>query len=121
MMRKLLTAIVLVPLAVVLIGLAVANRQVVTVSFDPFSEADPAFALKAPLFVLVFVLVIAGVIIGGAAAWLRQGKWRRTARRLDAELARTRADLDAIKRRVGEHEDTPVPMRWPPALRPPAA
>ncbi len=120
MIRKILLTIVLVPLAIVIIGLAVANRQIVTISFDPFSAADPAFAMKAPLFVLVFVLVIAGVFIGGVAAWLRQARWRRNARRLDAELARTQAELDAIKRRLGEREE--VPVRWPaPALRPPAA
>jgi uncharacterized integral membrane protein len=121
MFRKVLAAIVLIPLAVVIVGLAVANRQVVTISFDPFNAAAPAFALKAPLFVLVFILIIVGVIIGGAAAWLRQSKWRRTARRLDAELRREQAELDALKRRVGEHEAATA--SWPPprALQPPAA
>ena len=31
---------------------------------------------QLPLFVLIFVLVGLGVIIGGIAAWLRQHKWR---------------------------------------------
>ena len=59
-----------VPLGLVIVALAVANREIVTVSFDPFNAASPAFALKAPLFLLVLILVIAGVIIGGASAWL---------------------------------------------------
>jgi len=35
--RKIIPAVILVPLAVIIIAFAVANRQIVTVSFDPFS------------------------------------------------------------------------------------
>jgi uncharacterized membrane protein YciS (DUF1049 family) len=123
MIRKILAAIVLVPLAIVIIGLAVANRQIVSISFDPFNAAAPAFALKAPLFVLVFILVTAGVIIGGCAAWLKQAKWRRAARALDAELRQAQAELAVLKRGLGESEESATSMRWPPprALQPPAA
>ena len=38
MLRKLVTALILVPLAIVLVAFAVANRQTVVVSFDPFDE-----------------------------------------------------------------------------------
>ena len=61
---------------------------------------DPAFALRVPLFVLVFILVIAGVIIGGVAAWLRQHKWRRNARRLAAELRRTQDEVERLRRQL---------------------
>ena len=75
------------PLAVVIVAFAVANRQIVTVSFDPFGAEHPAASLTLPLFALIIVLLIVGVVIGGIAAWLRHGKWRRTARRLDARSA----------------------------------
>ena len=42
MIRKLVSALILVPLAIVLIAFAVANRDIVTVSLDPFDHADPA-------------------------------------------------------------------------------
>ena len=45
MIRKLITALILLPLAVVLIALAVANRQTVVVSFDPFDATQPALAI----------------------------------------------------------------------------
>jgi uncharacterized integral membrane protein len=118
MIRKLLAAVVLLPLGLVIVGLAVANREVVTVSFDPFNAVDPAYALKAPLFVLVLLLVIVGVIIGGFAAWLRQGKWRRVARRLEVDLRDARADNDMLRRRLDAAEASPA---LPRALRPPAA
>ncbi|MFZ3224205.1 MAG: DUF1049 domain-containing protein, partial [Xanthobacteraceae bacterium] len=60
-------------LGVILIAFAVANRQAVTVSFDPFNTANPAASVALPLFALVIVLLIAGVVIGGSASWLRHG------------------------------------------------
>ena len=48
-----------------------------------------------PLFMLIFVLVGVGVVVGGIAAWLRQHKWRMRARRAEAEARDLRARLDA--------------------------
>jgi uncharacterized integral membrane protein len=99
--RKIVAAIILVPLAVVIIAFAVANRQIVTVSLDPFSAEHPAASLTLPLFALVIVLLVVGVLIGGIAAWLRQSKWRRTARRLEHEVADLRIEIEALKRTGG--------------------
>jgi uncharacterized integral membrane protein len=99
--RKALAAVILVPLAVIIIAFAVANRQVVTVSLDPFSAEHPAASLTLPLFALVIVLLIIGVLIGGIAAWLRQAKWRRLARRLEREIADQRVEIEVLKRDAG--------------------
>ena len=58
--RKIVSALILVPLAIALIVFAVANREIVTVSFDPFDPAQPAWSLRMPLFVLIFVFLIGG-------------------------------------------------------------
>lgn len=100
MFRKILTIIVAVPLAAIIIAFAVANRQSVTVSFDPFSSADPAYAATLPLFAVVLLVLIVGVVVGGIAAWIRQGKWRRAVRQLEAESRNLRSDLDDARRRV---------------------
>jgi uncharacterized integral membrane protein len=100
MFRKVLTAIIAVPLAAVIIAFAVANRQNVTVSFDPFSSADPAYAATLPLFAVVMLVLIFGVVVGGVAAWIKQGKWRRAARQLEAENRNLRSDLDDARRRA---------------------
>jgi uncharacterized integral membrane protein len=97
-LRKVVAAIILVPLAIVIMAFAVANRQNVTVSLDPFNPDVPAASLTRPLFVVILAVLIFGVIIGGIAAWLRQSKWRRTARRLEREVANLRAENDALKR-----------------------
>jgi len=95
MIRKIVTALILVPLAIVFVALAVANRQPVLVSFDPFDQLNPAFARALPLYALMLILVIAGVVVGGIAAWVRQAKWRRAARLADAQARELRARWSA--------------------------
>ncbi len=98
------------PLAAVIIVFAVANRQAVTVSFDPFTATSPAYAATVPLFVLVFIMLIFGVIIGGAAAWLRQSPWRRTARKLDADVRALHEELEAIRHQFGTQAPPAPPV-----------
>ena len=98
MIRKIVTAVILVPLAAIIITFAVANRQIVTVSFDPFDAAQPAYAAALPLFVLIFILVILGVLVGGIATWLRQARWQWAARRAENENRELRLQLDLLKR-----------------------
>jgi uncharacterized integral membrane protein len=123
LVRKLLTAAILIPIAVAFVVFAVANRQTVTVSFDPFDSVQPAYSATMPLFVLIILLLILGVVIGGVAAWLRQGKWRRTARRLDRDVRDLREEIEALKRTApGERPGLPAPLDLPPPrvkLRPP--
>jgi uncharacterized integral membrane protein len=89
-MRKFLSALVLVPLALILVVFAVANRQVVTLSFDPFNATEPVLSIRLPLFVLLIAAAVLGVVAGGLATWVRQRHWRRSARRSEAELTRLR-------------------------------
>ena len=118
MFRKIATAVVIIPLAAIIIAFAVANRQWVTLSFDPFSSASPAFAATMPLFVLIFIVLILGVIVGGIAAWIRQSKWRRVARRLEGEVHALHEELAAQRRQfVGQRpapEPDPLPVILPP-------
>ena len=123
MLRKILTAIVVIPLALAMIALAVANRHAVTISLDPFAGNEPAVSVTLPLFALIFVLLIVGVFIGGAATWLRHGRWRWMARRLEAELRTLRGRIAAMEGR--EAPSAAGPQQRPPQprsqLRPPAA
>jgi uncharacterized integral membrane protein len=114
-MRKFLAVAVLVPLAVIIVIFAVANREIVTISLDPFSPSHPAYALSLPLFALVFVLVGFGVVIGGFAAWLRQHRWRVRARRAEAEARDLRARLDAEQPRRNLPALETTPFAVPPA------
>jgi uncharacterized integral membrane protein len=102
MIRRTIAFLILAPLALAIAALAAANRQTVAISFDPFSTVNPAYVARAPLFLLVFLLVIAGVLIGGIAAWLKQSRWRRRARRLEAHLHRAEAEIEGLKRHAAE-------------------
>ncbi len=104
-MLMVLKWLVLVPLAILLVMFAVANRHAVTVSFDPFSGEAPAFALTGPLFVVLVLVLVGGVVVGGAATWLGQARHRRAARAARreaedarAEAARLRTELDVATR-----------------------
>ena len=116
-MRKFVAFAILAPLAIVIVMFAVANREVISVSFDPFDTAQPAFALKMPLFMLIFALVTLGVVVGGIAAWLRQQKWRTRARRAEAEARDLRARLDSQPSRLSlpRHADNTPTFLVPPA------
>ncbi len=119
MLRKIITTLIVVPLAAIIVAFAVANRHAVTVSFDPFSSVSPAYAATLPLFAVIFAVLIFGVLIGGIAAWIGQGRWRRTARKLDADVRALHDELETIRRRFGTDaqasaESAPLPVIPPP-------
>ena len=84
--------------AIVLLGFAFANRDFVTVSFDPFASSDnAAFSIPAPLFAVVIVAAMLGVVAGAAATWLSQGRHRRASRQSRREADKWRAQAQAVK------------------------
>jgi uncharacterized integral membrane protein len=96
-MRKFVTYIVVIPLGLIFIAFAVANRHFVTVSFDPFNSADPALSKEVPLFWVIFAATIVGVIAGGCATWFGQRHWRRAARRHEADARAAKAELAGLR------------------------
>jgi uncharacterized integral membrane protein len=96
-MRKFFTALVVIPLGLIFIVFAVANRHWVTVSFDPFDSVNPAVAVSMPLFVVIVVAAILGVAAGGSATWFRQRRWRRAARQHEADARRARAEMTELR------------------------
>jgi uncharacterized integral membrane protein len=96
-MRKFFTALVVIPLGILFIVFAVANRHLVTVSFDPFNSVDPSVAVTLPLFVVIIVVAILGVAAGGMATWFRQRHWRRAARQHEADAVRARAETADLR------------------------
>ena len=70
---RLSTYAIAIPAAVIAAALAVANRQDVLFSLDPFSRETPAIAFHVPLFALVFLAIGVGILFG----WLASAVTRR--------------------------------------------
>lgn len=110
MIRKIVTVLILVPLALAIVMFAVTNRAAVTLAFDPFGAEPPMFSFALPLFLVLLTALIAGVIVGGAAAWSRQSKWRRRARRLSADLKAAQAENSTLRHQLEAASTAPPPQ-----------
>lgn len=92
-MKRFLKWLFLLPLFVIGAAIAMANRQMATIYFDPFPNGGPnGPQISAPFFLILFVALMAGVLIGGVATWLGQRSQRRAARQARAELRRINAE-----------------------------
>ncbi len=86
----------LATLAVVLITVAMANRDTVTLNLLPQELSGFlgwSWSMTLPLFVVIFAGVVAGVLIGFIWEWFREHKIR-------AEGARHRKERDQLAREV---------------------
>jgi uncharacterized integral membrane protein len=115
-MNRILTWVVFVPVAIVLVALAVANRKPVDFTIDPFNPGNPGLTVALPLFVYLFATLAIGLIVGSIATWLRQGRHRKAARESQAEARALRDQLMQAPPTVAV-----VPPASGPALPPPPA
>ena len=88
--------ILTLPLIVVAVIFAIANRKPITLDLWPF-EASP----QLPLFVILLACVVFGLVVGGLATWLSAAPARQRARQarrrvaeLEREAARPRQERD---------------------------
>ena len=98
MLQRILRWTIGLPIAVIVVSFAVANRQWITVSFDPFSKDAPFAAIDIPLWALFFCGVFFGLIAGWIACWFAQSKWRRSAKDTRKELLRSQAESSQLRR-----------------------
>ena len=110
-MRKFLTALIVIPLALILVTFAVAIRHVVSVSCVPFMAKDPALSITLPLFLMLILVAALGVIAGGCAVWFGQRHWRRAARRHEADARAARVELAGLQAQAAATK--PPPQRLP--------
>jgi hypothetical protein len=97
-LRRIVWLLIALPAGLVLITLAVANRHDVRLVLDPFRPEAPVLSLVLPFYAYILAVLLAGVLLGGAAMWLSQGRWRRSARVQGKAAARWRAEADRLTR-----------------------
>jgi uncharacterized integral membrane protein len=108
-MRKFFNAVVVILLGAIFIVFAVANRHLVTVSFDPFNSSDPSISVRLPLFIVMIAVAMVGVVAGSSMTWFRQRRWRRAARQHEADARQARAQL-ADLRATTDHRGSVPPF-----------
>jgi Lipopolysaccharide assembly protein A domain len=100
MWRKLVLALVVIPLGVVLVTLAIVNRKPALLVLDPFGGSEGGLSLEAPLFLFLLGAFALGLVVGGIATWLRQGKWRKAAREGAREARELRRQADRLEKEL---------------------
>lgn len=87
MLNRFMTIVVFIPLAIVLVALAVANRAPVAFTIDPFNPGNPGLTVSLPLFIYLFAALALGLVVGSLATWFKQARYRKLARQREADLA----------------------------------
>ncbi len=88
---KTLIRVFAVAIGAVAIWFALANRADVTVSFAPLPVAA-----DLPLYLLVFIVFVLGVLAGGVSHWLAAARHRGTARDTKRRLVVLERELDDL-------------------------
>lgn len=98
-MKSVLRIIFFVPLGLIFLFFAMANRASVRVGLDPFASAGdlstPSF--EAPLFLVVLVSAAIGVLAGGASTWVSHLPVRRAAKIARAEAKKTKVEIERLR------------------------
>lgn len=95
-------------LAIVLIAIALANRQTVSVSAFPAdfgTYLGGRWSVDLPLFLLVFVVFAFGMLAGLIWEWLREGHIRRAARQRDIEAQRLESEVGSLRQQHAAPRD----------------
>lgn len=96
-MLRFIKMLIAVPAALAIVLFAIANRQIVRVSFDPLSRDVPSAFIEVPMFAVVLAALGLGVLIGGIGAWLAQGRHRKAERQLKREVNRLSGETAALR------------------------
>lgn len=90
----------LVLLAIVLVAVALANRDVVTLSAFPANFGQylgGQWSVNLPLFLVIFLAFAAGMLAGLVWEYLREAHIRREARHRSAEVARLESEVGNLR------------------------
>ena len=100
MLRRIVGWVVLVPLCLLLVVFALANRQLVVINFNPLvpSESLTTPGVGVPMFLVLFTVLLMGVVLGGVATWFAQSHHRRDERSYRREAERLSREVDAMRR-----------------------
>ena len=108
-MLRLLKYLVLAAIAVVLVVLALANREAVVLELLPPDMAAwvgvDLQSVELPLFLVIFGGVAIGLLIGRIAEWLREYRFRADAKHQRRERTKLEREMATLKGSQHAEED----------------
>jgi putative membrane protein len=107
-MLKSLRYLILGAIALALLTMALANRAPVELQFLPdglsaFLGVD--FRITLPLFLILFLAMVVGLLIGFVWEWLREHKHRAAARTHGRAVTKLERELAEVKQATGTPKD----------------
>lgn len=84
-------------LAIATATIAVANRNDVPFSLDPFSSAAPAIVLELRLYWIILGSALIGIVLGGWSTWLAQAPVRQTLREAEDKIRRLEREVEVAQ------------------------
>lgn len=97
---RILRLMFVILMAIVLIGIALANRTMVELNafpanFDQFIGGD--WSLTLPLFLVIFLAIVFGVVIGFVWEWMREAHIRRESRQRAAQVDHLEREVTTLR------------------------
>jgi uncharacterized integral membrane protein len=107
-MLRLIKWLILTAICLALVVMGVANMAPVDLHLLPQGIVQADYTLRGvPLAAVILGAVLLGVIIGELFEWLREAKHRRRAAEGSREVERLKAEVQTLKRRLGDKDDMP--------------
>lgn len=111
---RLVFSILGLPLALVAVVFAVANRQTAVIDLWPFP-----LTAEVPVYLAVLGALFLGMVLGGTTAWLAGGRARAQGRAARRDAARLHREVDSL--RQAQAAAVPTPLEASPPMGPGAA
>lgn len=95
-------------LALILIGIALANHQMMTISLFPANFGQYLggdWSLTMPAFLALFLAIVFGVLVGFVWEWLREAGIRAEAGRKATEVARLEREVQHLRKTHAAPQD----------------
>ncbi|WP_378944588.1 lipopolysaccharide assembly protein LapA domain-containing protein [Paracoccus sp. R86501] len=111
-------------LALILVAVALANRQVVTLSLFPANLGQflgGTWSVAVPLFLVIFVAFAFGMLAGLVWEWMREAKIRKVARQRDRKVVQLENEVGQLRENHAAPRDDVLAILDQPAAKRPAS
>ena len=113
-MRRFIWALIMIPAAAVVVVFALHNKASLALDLWPFG-----IVLEMPTYLVLFFALGAGIVLGGIAAWLGQGRMRASLRDqvYDGEVAKRelRSEREKSEKLQAELDTLKTPQQTTPS------